>query len=103
LEARLAERTRQYENAERELAQVARKQRDAESQVSELSTQLNRIRSTQSPAINGDGDGARVVEMERKLEETEKTYKDRLHQMEEDYQIAVHYVKYVYFSVHSFH
>ncbi|RXW22588.1 hypothetical protein EST38_g3263 [Candolleomyces aberdarensis] len=93
LEVRLAEKTRQYENAERELAQAARKQRDAEGQVTELSNQLTRIRSTQSPAINADGDSARAAEMERKLEETEKTYKDRLHQMEEDYQIAVHYVK----------
>ncbi|KAF6766585.1 hypothetical protein DFP72DRAFT_839021 [Ephemerocybe angulata] len=71
LETKLAERTRQYEVAERELAQVAKKQRDAEAQ---------------------DASG-RAADAERKLEESEKTYKERLHQMEEDYQIAVHYVK----------
>lgn len=94
LETKLAERTRQYEVAERELAQVAKKQRDAEAQVSELSIQLNRVRSTQSPGSNGDADASgRAADAERKLEESEKTYKERLHQMEEDYQIAVHYVK----------
>ncbi|EAU92720.2 hypothetical protein CC1G_01765 [Coprinopsis cinerea okayama7 len=94
LESRLAEKTRQHDNLQRELVQVNRKFRDAEAQVTDLSIQLNQARSGQSPTNNGDADtDARVAEMEKKLEETERTYKDRLHQMEEDYQIAVHYVK----------
>lgn len=86
LEAKLAEKARQYESMEQQLSQMARRNRDAEAQVSELANQL---RSTPSHSNNDE----RVAEVERKLEETEKTYKDRLHQVEEDYQIAVHYVK----------
>jgi chromosome segregation ATPase len=92
LENKLAERTRLHEIAERELAQTLRRKRDAEAQVNELSTQLDQVRTTQSPANNAETD-ARLQEAEEKLEETEKHYEKRIQQLEEDYQLAVHYVK----------
>ncbi|KAI9060535.1 hypothetical protein FKP32DRAFT_1595287 [Trametes sanguinea] len=96
LEERLAERTRAHEIAERELQTVFQQKQDAESQVESLSAQLDRIRTTQSPSRRNGAEAAseaRVAELEQKLEETESSYKARLSQLEEDYQLAVHYVK----------
>ncbi|GLB35974.1 putative kelch motif containing protein [Lyophyllum shimeji] len=94
LENKLAERTRLHESAQRELAQIVRQKRDAEVQVSQLSTQLDQLRSTQSQSRSSNSEAeARAAEAERKLEETERGYKARMQQMEEDYQLAVHYVK----------
>ncbi|KAF8632976.1 hypothetical protein AX15_001573 [Amanita polypyramis BW_CC] len=88
LESKLAERTRMHEDAQRELAQALRRKRDAEAQVSQLSDQLELVQGIPG----GDSDG-RISELEQKLSETERAYKTRLHQLEEDYQLAVHYVK----------
>ncbi|KAF8640758.1 hypothetical protein AX17_000408 [Amanita inopinata Kibby_2008] len=91
LESKLVERTRMHEEAQRELAQTLRRKRDVEAQVNQLAGQLELARSGHSPpGSNVDG---RVSELERKLEETEHSYKTRLHQLEDDYQLAVHYVK----------
>ncbi|TFK30826.1 hypothetical protein FA15DRAFT_579721 [Coprinopsis marcescibilis] len=92
LENRLLEMDRQQETLQRDLSEASRKHREAEAQVADLRNQIQQVRSTPSTNGNSNAD-SRVLEVERKLDETERTYKERLHQMEEDYQIAVHYVK----------
>lgn len=93
LENKLAERTRLHQNAERELAQVLRRTRDAEAQVNELTNELDRVRSN-SRTGSGDSDAdLRVQEAERKLAEAEQNHIAQIRQMEEDYRLAVHYVK----------
>ncbi|PPQ64520.1 hypothetical protein CVT26_002059 [Gymnopilus dilepis] len=92
LENRLAEKTRQHENSERELAHALRQKKDMEVQVNELSTRLDNARSQRSPSDSSDVD-ARVQEAEEKLELATQAFKGQIQQMEADYQIAVHYVK----------
>lgn len=96
LESKLNEQTRQTERVERELQSALAHRRDADARVEDLSTQLDQLRVTQSPSRRNGVDNAaeaRISELERKLEETESSYKARLQQLEEDYQLAVHYVK----------
>lgn len=96
LEDRLAERTRAHEISERELQTLLSQKQDVDAQVESLSVQLDRLRTTQSPSRRNGHDGgseARISELEKELDETEKSYKARLQQLEEDYQLAVHYVK----------
>ncbi|KAF9076091.1 hypothetical protein BDP27DRAFT_1284823 [Rhodocollybia butyracea] len=95
LENKLAERTRLHEDTERELAKSVRRTREVEDQVAHLASQLDRARSA-PPLSSGETSGdaeARAEEAEKKLEETERVYKTRMQTMEEDYQLAVHYVK----------
>lgn len=92
LEAKLAERTRLHENAERELAQALRRKRDMEAQVTELSNQLDLVRSTQSPGNNSNVE-ERALRAEEKLESATAAYQAKLQQVEEDYNVAVNYVK----------
>lgn len=101
LEGRLADFSRMQEQSRKDMESVLRQKKDAEAQMSALSTQLDRLRSTQSPSYSpATGDSfmseARVVEAERKVEETERNFKARVQQLEDDYRLAVHCVKYVY-------
>ncbi|KAG6890737.1 hypothetical protein C0992_013120 [Termitomyces sp. T32_za158] len=94
LENRLAEKTRMHESAQRDLAQVAREKRDVEAQASQLSSQLDQLRATHSQSRSDDAAAeARLVQSERKMTEMEEGYKTKMKAMEEDYNLAVHYVK----------
>jgi hypothetical protein len=97
LEDKLAGRTRLHEDAGLELKQALRRKQDVNGQANMLSTQLDQVRSTHSPGA-GDDTHARVaeacaLEAEQQLEETERGYKQRMQKMEDDYQLAIHYVK----------
>lgn len=93
LEEQLANRSRMHERAERELQLALQDKRDAEAQVETLSAQLNRMHSPSRRNTTDSNEDSRVQELEQKLEEVESSYKARLQQLEDDYQLAVHYVK----------
>lgn len=98
LETKVAQYTRLQEQTERELQAVSRQKQDALAQVSSLSNQLDRLRSTQSPALTRNGldesaSDARVAEAERRAEDVERSYKARMQQLEDDYRLAVQLVK----------
>jgi chromosome segregation ATPase len=96
LENRLNSRLRMQQEAERNLEVANRKREEAERQAQQLSNQLDRIRSSQSPSNRSDGDGqwqARAQAAEQKLVDTEQSYRSRMQQMEDDYQLAVKYVR----------
>lgn len=95
LETKLGQYTRLQEQTERELQTVSRQKQDALAQVSAMSTQLDRLRNTQSPAMtrNDATNDARVVEAVRRAEDVERSYKARMQQLEDDYRLAVQLVK----------
>ncbi|EJD51777.1 hypothetical protein AURDEDRAFT_111391 [Auricularia subglabra TFB-10046 SS5] len=94
LEAKLEERTRAYEQAMRDLEHMKRSRDELESEAGNLSSQLDRLRSSSSPRGSQEsGSDARAVAAERKLAEVEQAHRERLTQMEGDYQTAVNYAK----------
>jgi chromosome segregation ATPase len=99
LETKLSQYTRLQEKTERELQTVSRQKQDALAQVSAMSNQLDRLRSTQSPALTRSGlddsfsSDARIAEAERRTEDVERSYKARMQQLEDDYRLAVQLVK----------
>ena len=104
LEDKLAERTRMHENTERELVQAMRQKRDAEVQVSQLSNRLDNLRlnvGVESANVEAEVD-ARVRGAEEKFAETRKAHEDKIKQLEDDYNMAVHYVKWVFFPSFGF-
>lgn len=96
LENKLAARARLQDEMEKELEQAIRRRDELEAQTKVMGNQLERLRSSHSPSSNQSDEGewqARAAEAEQKLVETEQSYKAKLQQMEDDYQLAVKYVK----------
>ena len=96
LESKLAARIRLQEEMEKELEATTRRKEELESRLQSLSNQLERLRSTQSPSSGNSEEGqweSRALQAEQKLQETEQTFKAKFQQMEDDYQLAVKYVK----------
>ena len=93
LEEQLSNRMRLQERAERDVQRVMQQKRDADAQVITLSAEIERLQAVSLQNGVNEAAEARAVEAERKLGETETNYKARMQQLEEDYQLAVHYVK----------
>ena len=95
LESKLAERSKLQERAERDLTAALNQKQQAELRAESLAEEVERLKAqgVSSRGLNGATD---AVEYEQRLEETDRSYKERLRQLEDDYQLAVHYVKYVY-------
>ncbi|KAK0208871.1 hypothetical protein DFS33DRAFT_1380357 [Desarmillaria ectypa] len=94
LDHKLAEQQALREETEQELAQALHRTKELENRIGQLTSQLDHARSTQTPSRGDDmAAEARLIQAERRFEETEKSYKERMAQMEDDYQVAVHYVK----------
>ncbi|THH09190.1 hypothetical protein EW145_g2194 [Phellinidium pouzarii] len=96
LESKLAARVRLQEEMEKEVEVAVRRRDELEAHVKTLSNQLERVHYIQSPSSSKSDEGqweSRALQAERKLVEAEQTFKSRLQQMEDDYQLAVKYVK----------
>lgn len=96
LENKLTEKSKLQERAERDREAALNQKQQAELRAESLAEEVERLKALGSAprGINGVVD---AVEYEQRLEETERSYKERLRQLEDDYQLAVHYVKYVFF------
>ena len=92
LENKLTEKSKLQERAERDREAALSQKQQAEMRAESLSEEIERLKAqgASSRGINGIVD---AVEYEQRLEETERSYKERLRQLEDDYQLAVHYVK----------
>ena len=95
LENKLTEKSKLQERAERDREAALIQKQQAELRAESLAEEVERLKTmnVSSRGINGVAD---AVEYEQKFEETERSYKERLRQLEDDYQLAVHYVKYVF-------
>ena len=101
-EKRIRELEEEMDGQARELQETEHRLRDASSRVEELSRDLEHANSR---AVRGTaaGDGATDEELvqsqrraeaaERELEETNSSYRERMSQLENDYQTAVQFVK----------
>ncbi len=82
LEEQLIGRPHLQERAERDLQRVMQQKRDADSQVIALSEEIERLQLAFQSAADEAAE-TRATEAERKLEESETSYKARLQQLKE--------------------
>lgn len=94
LQNQLRETKQLLEDTEIRAQDTLRDKADLESQLRLMSSEFDRLRATanKSPS-SAEENNARAVAAERKLAESEAAHKDKLQQMEHDYQTAVHYVR----------
>jgi hypothetical protein len=92
LSEELAEMSELQERSERDREAALNQKQQTEMRAESLSEEIERLKVqvSSSRGINGIVDAG---EYEQKLEETERSYKERLRQLEDDYQLAAHYVK----------
>ncbi|EIW73669.1 hypothetical protein TREMEDRAFT_59843 [Tremella mesenterica DSM 1558] len=101
LEMQLRERTRELDNAQREIDELTRRCQEAENKVESLGRLVERIKdarsptslSMRSPSPPGEGERARVADVEKRMAEMEASHKEKVASLESDYQTAVKYVK----------
>ena len=99
LEMQLRERSRENDNAQREIEVLTRRCHEAEDKVESLGRLIERIKDARSPTSmsmrspSPPGEDGRVAEVERRMAEMEATHKEKLAGLESDYQTAVRYVK----------
>jgi chromosome segregation ATPase len=95
LETQLADSERHYDELERDMKEALRQKQTAVEKVDALSTQLDRARTSSRTPDSGSlaAAEARANEAERKLALSEQHHKERLQQVEYDYQMAISYVK----------
>lgn len=100
LEAKLRERTRAHDNAQREVEELTRRCHEAEDKVESLGRLVDRMKDARSPTSMSirsptppqDSD-RRIMDAERRIQEMENQHKEKIHALESDYQTAVRYVK----------
>jgi predicted RNase H-like nuclease (RuvC/YqgF family) len=102
MESRLRDKTREADNAQREIEALNRRCSEAEDKVESLGRLVERMKDARSPTAMsmrspsptkaGEGD-RRVLDAERKMVELETQHKEKMAALEGDYQTAVRYVK----------
>jgi predicted nucleic acid-binding Zn-ribbon protein len=94
VDAQLRDRTRAFEASQREVDELSRRCREAEDKVESLGRLVEQMKdgrsptsaSMRSPSPSTDAGDRRMGDAERKLAEAEAAHKEKLAQLESDYQ-----------------
>lgn len=94
LESQLRERTRAFDNAQREIEELTRRCQEAEDKVESLGRLADRMKDTRSPTTNSmrspspppSGSDHRNLDFEKRLQEAEQSHKEKMASLEGDYQ-----------------